>query len=470
MTLVVQSDILLSMNNKYFGTASFYKRALAIAIPVMAQLLVQTLVSLVDNFMVAGLGDIKMSGVNIAGSINFIFLIFTNTVCMAGGIFMSQFKGADDKENMQQTFRFKLLFLGFFGIAYSLLCWFAPRQLFNLMVTINKDADKILIQAQLYSRAVSFSWIFMVLAQACASSLREIEKVRAPLVISVAATLINTLFNWLLIYGNLGFPRLEVKGAGYATVIAQMSQLLIFIIYLAIKKPDFIFNPLKIFAIRIKLFLTISRKSLVILYSELFWAFSETLSNALFNTRGGAEVVSGMAAGFAIANLFFICFSGIVNSTSVIIGQELGAGHLEEARRQKNWVLSGSIIFGSIFTLIGFSTIGLIPFVFKNLTPEARVIARNLIIVAAIYLPLWAYINALYSISRTGGDTKMGAVCDTVANILFILGMIATTFLTKWGPVTMYAIVKLSDFPKALIGQIWLKKERWLVNLAEKNR
>lgn len=458
------------MNNNYFGTAAFYKRTLSIAIPVMAQLLIQNLVSLVDNFMVAGLGDIKMGGVNIAGSINFIFLIFTNTVCMAGGIFMSQYKGAGDVQNMKQTFRFKLLFLGFFGIAYSLLCHAAPRQLFSVMVTINKDAPAILDQAQIYSRAVAFSWIFMVLAQACASSLREIEKVRAPLIISIAATLINTLFNWLLIYGNLGFPRLEVKGAGYATVIAQFSQLMIFVVYLLIRRPDFIFNPLKIFAVKLSLFIAISKKSVVILYSELLWAFSETFSNALYNTRGGAEVVSGMAAGYAIANLFFICFSGIVTSTGVVIGQELGAGHLDEAKKQKNWILTGSAIFGAFFTIIGFSTILLIPYVFKNLTPEARLIARNLIIVAAIYLPLWAYINAQYAISRTGGDTKMGALCDTVGNVLFILGMVLTTFLTKLGPAAMFAIVKLSDVPKSIIAHIWLKKERWLVNLAEKNR
>ncbi|MCI6546156.1 MAG: MATE family efflux transporter, partial [Spirochaetia bacterium] len=83
------------MNNKYIGTSSFYKRALMIALPVIGQLLIQSLVSLIDNFMVAGLGDIKMGGVNIAGQINFIFLVFANTICMAGGIFMSQFKGAE---------------------------------------------------------------------------------------------------------------------------------------------------------------------------------------------------------------------------------------------------------------------------------------------------------------------------------------------------------------------------------------
>ncbi len=455
-----------TIGHKYLGTAEFYKRAIKIAIPVMLQLLIQNLVSLIDNFMVAGLGDVKMSGVNVSGQINFLFLILVNTICLSAGIFMSQFKGANDKEGMQQTLRFKILVTGIFGLAYTIVSFIAPRKLFGVMVTLNTDAPQILDQAQIYSRAVALSWFFMVFSQSFASSLRDIEIVKVPLVISSIATLVNTFFNWMLIYGNLGAPRLEVAGAGYATVIARGVELLLFIFYCVVKRPPFMFNPFRIFFIKIKLFGNIFAKSLMILYSELFWAFSETISNALYNTRGGAEVVSGMAGGFVVANLFFICFSGIVTAASVILGQELGAGKIEEARKCKNWVLTGATIFGVVFMLVGFGTTWIVPFVFNNLTFEAQRIAKHLIIVAAAYLPLWAFLNGQYSISRTGGDTTMGVVCDTAANILFIGGMLLLTFFTKLGPIEMYAIVKLSDVVKALIGFFWLKKERWLVNLA----
>jgi len=60
---------------KIFGPASFYKKALLIALPVMLQMLIQNMVSLIDNFMVSGLGDVKMSGVNISGQILFVFMV-----------------------------------------------------------------------------------------------------------------------------------------------------------------------------------------------------------------------------------------------------------------------------------------------------------------------------------------------------------------------------------------------------------
>lgn len=149
------------------------------------------------------------------------------------------------------------------------------------MLTMNTDAELIIDQAVRYSRAVAVSGILMVFSQSIASSLREIEIVRPPLIISIIATLINTFFNWVFIYGNLGAPRLEVEGAGIATVIARAAELILFIVYILIKKPPFLFNIFRLFNIKVRLFGTIIKKSTMILYSELTWAVAETVSTAL---------------------------------------------------------------------------------------------------------------------------------------------------------------------------------------------
>ena len=206
---------------KRFGPMGFYAGALKIAVPVMAQMLIQNLVSLIDNFMVAGLGDIKMSGVNITGQIVFTFMVFMNTICMAGGIFMTQFSGAGDKEGMRQSFCFKL-WAGFLVvIIFTLSCMMIPRQILGLMVRGNSQASVILDEGVKYMRLLGFMGIPWVLSAMISSSLREIGEVKVPLVISIVATLVNTFFNWILIYGNLGAQRLEVQGAAIATVIAR---------------------------------------------------------------------------------------------------------------------------------------------------------------------------------------------------------------------------------------------------------
>ncbi|MBR5089621.1 MAG: MATE family efflux transporter, partial [Ruminiclostridium sp.] len=203
---------------RLFGTRKFYGSALSLAVPIMLQQLVQSLVSLIDNFMVSGLGDVSMSGVNVAGQVLFVFFVYLNAICMAGGIFMTQFYGAEDRDGMKQAFLFKLI-MGFAAfVPFLLVCMVFPREVLSLMVIGNTEAEPILDEAVRYINIVFFMGVPLTASMCIASSLRDMGKVKAPLAVTIAATLVNTLFNWLLIYGNLGFPALGVQGAAAATV------------------------------------------------------------------------------------------------------------------------------------------------------------------------------------------------------------------------------------------------------------
>ena len=202
------------------------------------------------------------------------------------------------------------------------------------------------------------------------------------------------------------------------------------------------------------------------LFCEMTWVLSETLTTAICNGRGGADVVSGMASSFAIANLFFVAFGGIYSATTVIIGKTLGEGNLEKARREKTWLLSGAVVFGVAMTFVGFATTLIIPVVFGKLSPGAIAISRNMVILMAFFMPVWVLVNAQQAIARSGGDTKMGAYADAGITIVVMLPMLfLLARYTDIGPVQMYLCVKLLDIVRTLIFHFWLKKERWLNNL-----
>lgn len=203
------------------------------------------------------------------------------------------------------------------------------------------------------------------------------------------------------------------------------------------------------------------------LFSEMVWAIAETITVALYNGRGGADVVAGMAASFAISNLFFVSFGGVTTSTGVILGSALGAGNLDEAKRNSRWLLSGGAVFGFVMLLAGFATIPLVNIVFSNLSEAARSITRVMVFVQALYMPAWVFINVQFAISRAGGDTMMGMLVDGIGNLgIVIPGMFFMALCTPIGPVAMYAIIKAVEFPKIAIAHFWLRKERWLKNLA----
>ncbi|MCR4610003.1 MAG: MATE family efflux transporter [Eubacterium sp.] len=455
--------------SRLFGSGSFYKKALAIAVPIMLQQLIQSMVSLIDNFMVSGLGDICMSGVNVAGQVLFIFVVYINTICMSGGIFLTQFFGAKDREGIKQSFKFKLI-MGFAAaIPFFLVCIVFPKPVLSLMLIGNKDKALILVEAVKYIRIMFFMGIPMTISVCIATSLRDMGRVKTPLVITIVATLTNTLFNWLLIYGNLGLPKLGVEGAAIATVIARLVELMLFLIVYVRTKPEFTVKPSEFGNIDGKLFKNILKKGSLVLFSEMVWVISETIMTALYNGRGGADVVSGMSSSFAIANLFFVSFGGIYSATGVIIGKTLGEGELERARTEKTWLLSGAAVMGVLMTFVGFATTLIIPFVFGKLSDSAIDICRSMVILMSFFMPVWVYMNAQQAISRAGGDTEMGAYTDAMITIFIMIPMVfAIAIFTKVGPVIMYLYIKLLDIVKIIIFHFWLKRERWLRNLTTK--
>lgn len=454
------------MLKKYIGTKSFYKNAILIALPVMLQQLIQSLVNLIDNFMVAGLGDLKMSGVNTAGQLIFVFQVLITVICTSGGIFLTQHFGAKNKNGMQQAVCFKILLASIAAVLFMFICFVIPRQTLGVMLIGNSDANEIINEGEIYMRLMGYIAIPMCVSYIIATSLREIGNVNPPLYITIIATAINAFFNYALIYGNFGAPRLEVRGAAIATIIARASEMIMFIIYVSKNKQPFNIKFETLFHIDFVMFKEMLQKALMIIFSEMLWVLSETVTTAIYNGRGGADVVSGMASSFSIANLFFISFSGITASTSVILGKKLGENNLDEARTQKDWLMFLSIIFGLIMTGVALLTMLLVPVVFGKLSLSAQKICKDMVFFLALIMPLWVYQNAQFAVSRAGGDTKMGVYVDGIFTIglyfplIFILGL-----CTDIGPVALYFVAKLVDIPKVIFADWWLKKERWIKNL-----
>lgn len=457
----------LQLIKSRLGPVSFYREALAIALPVMLQQLIMSLVSLVDSFMVAGLGDVSMAAVNVTNHINFIFFVIVNTICQAGGIYLAQFNGAKDGEGMKNAYSFKLIFAFCASILYFVVCQIFSYNIIALMTMDNAAQEEIVIVGSGYLKLVSWTYFPMILSMSIATSFREIARPKIPLFISGAATIISTIGNWILIYGNLGAPRLEVTGAAISTIIARCFEAAAFLSYAIYSKAPFFTGLKRLFVIKKDLIKEIFFKSGMIFASEMSWIASETLMIAMYNRRGGAEVVAGMAAGWTIANIFFLLFGGLWTASSVLVGGALGGGQLDEARRRAGWIKWGGVAAGVIIAIPGavLSSV-IVPMVFSNLTAEARANCIGLVLVILTYLPLWCLINVQFAISRAGGDTAMGMYTDVSVNVLlFAPGSVLLSLFTTLAPVPMFALLKLTDFVKMFIARYLLRKEKWVKNL-----
>jgi len=450
-----------------FGPLYFYKEAIAIALPVMLQQFIMSMVSLIDNFMVAGLGDASMAAVNVTNHLSFVYFVIMNTICQAGGIYMAQFRGANDGDGMKHAFRFKVIFSVLAAAVFLVLCRIIPDKMIAMMTTGNAAQEEIVRIGSGYLKMISWTVFPVAISTSIATSFREIARPKGPLFVSAAATLVNTAGNWILIYGNLGAPRLEVTGAAYATITARFTELIIFLIFAKAAKAPFFVSVNKIFNVRRDLVKKILSKSAMIFVSEVSWISAETLMIAMYNRRGGAEVVAGMAAGWTIANIFFLLMGGIWTASTVLVGGSLGGNKLDEARRRAGWLKSGAVAAGVILALPGAALSAvLIPLVFSNLSSDARSTCLGLVLVILAYLPLWAVLNTQFAISRAGGDTALGMYTDLIVNtLLFAPGAIVLSFFTSLSPVPMFALLKTTDLVKYFIAGQLMKKEKWVRNL-----
>lgn len=453
------------MRKKYFGDMQFYKDVLFIAIPVMGQLFVTTLMSLIDGFMVARLGDIKMSGVNISNQIFFIVYVAISSLATAGGIFLAQYAGAKQKDGMQQAYRFKMLLaLGVSLISMFIVLGFDETLLFA-MVRGNASATEIVPYGQEYLWIILWSFIPFGISVAISSSLRETGSQRIPLIITLIAAAVNAVGNYGLIFGKLGMPRLEVAGAAYSTVFARVVEMLLFIA--VARKKDFYVKFLHIWKVKLSVFKEVVKRSSWLLMSDLLWAFTETIINALYNGLGGSAVVSGMSAGWTISDLFFLTHAGLGTAITVIVGGLLGQNKLDEAREKARWFVSLGFIVGIGVGIIEIvSSFILVPLIFGELSPIAQQVALNLLIMVAFYMPIWSWQNAQNYILLAGGDSHSVSVIETTINVLVSLPIaFFMVHFTKISAVALYAVIKLSSLIKPVWAHFSLKKGTWIKNL-----
>ncbi len=455
------------IKKKMLGSLDFYKTAFSLSIPIIIQLLLQNFISLVDNFMVSGLGDIKTSGVNITNQLLFVFMVLVDTIAIGSGIFMSQYNGSKDKKGMKNVFRFKFTFLLSLTLVAFIIVKLFSKGLLSLLINGNADSLEILYHANTYINLIIYTAFFMAISYSISSALREIGNVKPSLVIGIIAALTNTSLNYILIYGKFGLPRLEVKGAAYATIIARALESILFVIYYYAKKQKFFVKLRTIFKIDLKLAKNILKKSLFIIIANVSWVITETIISALYNSRGSSDVVSGMSAGWSVGNLFFIIFPAVNVSISVLIGKDLGANKLEEAKKKAYWISIGSFILGIFVSIIMFLTSKpLVSLVFKHLSISSQNYATQLLYVIAFYLPIWLLINSKIDITRSGGDTLTGVYIDSFINFLVLVpAMFALTYFTKLSPPIMFAIVKTTDAIKYVIARVRVKKGYWIKNL-----
>lgn len=457
------------LKRKFIGDKKFYAMVLAVAVPIMLQNGLTNVVSLLDNLMVGRVGTDQMSGVSIVNQLFFIVYLSLFGGMAGAGIFTAQYYGKKDEKGVKDIFRIKFIIgmvLATIGIC---VLWFWREPLIGMFLhegDASLSIDATMVYAKQYLAIMLIGLVPFAISQSVASTLRECSQTLSPMIASMAAVVVDLVFNYILIFGKFGAPALGVEGAAIATVMSRFVECAFLICWTWNHRAEhsFITGFFSKTPIAGILWRQSISKGLPLLVNEFLWSLGVTMQAQSYSTRG-LEVVAGLNICNTLNNVFNIAFLAMGNAVAIIVGQMLGAGKMKEAKDADT-----KLIFFSSALCVGIGACLALAAPFfpltYNTTPVVQRLATSFLLVMAFMMPFCAFTNSAYFTLRSGGCTGITFLFDSVYmwGIVVPLAFVLSRF-TDIPVVPMYMIVQGTELIKAVIGYLLVRKGIWLRNL-----
>lgn len=439
----------------------FIKKAIAIAIPITFQLLLNTTLNFIDILMIGSLGETTIAAVGLANKVFFVFSLLLFGICSGSSILTSQYFGKKDIKSIRKVLGISLV-IGLIGSIFfvipGILC---PKLVMNIFTP---STNTIAIGAS-YLAIVAISYPLTAITNVYTAVLRSINEVRLPVVISLVSIFINIVLNYTLIFGHFGAPALGVQGAALGTLIARIIECLsiLTIIYIkngpaAAKIKELIdFNK----EFTKKFFITVTP----VIINEFMWGLGVTMYSLVYG-RMGDGAVAAITITQNVEQIITVMFQGIGSATAVILGNELGANKLEKADIHAKYLIVMQLVLSLVMGVVCF----LIKMPLIRLFSVSEFVALDIskcLIVFIIYLPfkMFNLVN-IVGVLRSGGDTKAALFLDVTG--VWIIGIplafLGGIFLGL--PIyIVYAMVMFEEVYKFILGIRRYRQKKWLKNI-----
>ena len=465
------SSSLLKVKNTLIGDRAFYKRVIAILIPIVIQNTFTNAVSFVDNIMVGRIGQIEMSAVATVNQILFVFNLCIFGALSGVGIFTAQFAGANDFTGVRRTVRAKnYLSLAMLIIGTAVFLLF-PVPLLKLYIAEDTAPE---IAELMLNHSLDYLYIMLIglapfaIAQVYGSTLREEGDTKLPMIGGVVAILVNLVFNYIFIFGNeklafLPFAPMGVKGAAIATVISRFVEaaMLVIITHTRKNKYPYFIGLYRTAKIPLSLCKDMLVKGSPILINEFLWSFGQAVLLQCYSVRG-LECVTAANISSTVLNLFNVIAFSMGSAIAIILGLHIGADEIDEAKNSVWKLFALSVASCAVAsTALGLCA-NLIP-KFYDASDYTREMAGSMLLIVALTMPIFAFAHAVYFTLRSGGKTLLTLIFDCGFTWgLTIPFAFITAHHTAMPILTIYLCVQLLDITKCIFGYILIKKGVWI--------
>ena len=445
------------MKRDAFPWRSFLKKVAVIAVPVALQNLLTTTGSMVDTMMIASLGRLEVGAVGLCAQ--FSSLMFSGYWGFVGGgmLFFAQYFGAKDDEGINRSYGLTLTCMMTVGLIFGTLAVLFPEAVMRLYT----DKPSIQTIGVEYLRVVGFAYPLMVFSMAMSSLLRCTDRVRIPLYGSIASVAVNITLNWILIFGHLGFPRMGVRGAALATVIAQGANIAVVLILARRSGHRYLLAVRHHFRWNRPLVRAYFRKCFPILMNEVLIGVGNMGINIVLG-RQPEEAIAAIAVFRTLEGLVIGFFAGFSNASSVLVGAKVGAGEIDTAynRAWRLVYLCQGFIGGICVLLVALHTPIL---TMLGMRGESLAIAAGMLaiyaVAALVRMGNWTQNDTF----RAAGDASYGTILEILFMWLMVLPSVwLTGMVWKLHTLVVFTCCFIDEPIRYVLMQVHLWRGKWI--------
>ena len=440
---------------------SLYRETLKLGIPIAGQSLIAVGMNVADTVMLGKMGDAQISAASMAGQYVTLFLACVMGLGMGVTVLTTRYWSMGDRRRMHRSVTVMLRWELLLALAFALVGAAFPR---FLMQVFTNDPDTIACGVD-YLRFLLPCYVCIAISQGCTLVLRSAGKLTVPLVSAGAALGLNVLLNYLLIGGNWGLPRLEIRGAAMATTIAWVFQLVSTCGYFFFVERDVGYRLGELRENCREVMPEYLRISLPVLISDgLLGLGSSVISMAMGHM--GPTFAAANSVTVVVLQLSTVLHHGMAGAAGIITGHTMGRGEHERARGRGYAFVLMALVMGAV-AAVGILLLRGPVLGYYSLSGEAEALAWQMMQIIAVFVVIQSVNGVLTKgVLRAGGDTRFLMVADilflwTVSIPLGLLG----AFVWGWPAVVVYVVMKLDQILKCGWCLQRLRSGKWRRNI-----
>lgn len=436
-----------------FKDKVFLRNISSLALPIILNELLNSLINIMDTFMTGKLGAASVTAVGLSNQIFFLFSLCSFGICSGATIFMAQYWGNNDIKGVRRVLGMATLFVECFALIFFISASTIPDKI----LSIYSNDKNVISLGESYLKIISVSYLITAFVNVVNVSLKAIGKATQPMVTTFVSLVLNVILNYIFIF-KMG---LGVKGAAYGTVCARSVEMIVQIALVFGRKLPIIgnikdyFNSDRDF---IKRYFIIA---FPVFLNEFFWALGTTTYNVAYKYSGTVAQAAVQIAG-SVQNLFVVAGFGVGAASGIILSNALGARDRDRAidysKKSKTLTNIFSVTSGIILALFAHLIVKLF-----DIDAEGRKYALYMLYVVAVGIVVKNInYNNIVGILRSGGDTLAGLILDMGSVWLIGVPMAFLGSMVLGLPIYVtFAMVYMEEFVKMIFSEARVLKLKW---------